>query len=111
MRDCPFCRRRALRQFDMETAWTVSYVPLNPVTPGHRLFVSHDHLQDASADPFATGKVFEAAAAWGELRAESYNLITSVGVEATQSIKHLHIHYVPRFEGDGLHLPWTGQKK
>jgi histidine triad (HIT) family protein len=25
--------------------------------------------------------------------------------------RHLHIHIVPRREGDGLSLPWTGQRK
>ena len=43
--------------------------------------------------------------------AASCNLITSVGAAATQTVKHLHIHIVPRHEGDGLHLPWTEQKK
>jgi hypothetical protein len=37
------------------------------------------------------------------------NLITSVGADATQSVRHLHIHVVPRREGDGLMLPWSGQ--
>jgi len=35
------------------------------------------------------------------------NVITSVGREATQSVFHLHVHVVPRREGDGLALPWT----
>ncbi len=35
------------------------------------------------------------------------NLITSAGREATQTVFHLHIHVVPRRDGDGLALPWT----
>lgn len=34
------------------------------------------------------------------------NLITSRGAAATQSVFHLHLHLVPRTEGDGLALPW-----
>ena len=40
-----------------------------------------------------------------------YNLITSAGIPATQSVLHLHIHIVPRYENDGLHLPWTDQRR
>jgi histidine triad (HIT) family protein len=39
-----------------------------------------------------------------------YNFITSAGKAATQSVMHLHIHIVPRQEGDGLLLPWSGQQ-
>jgi hypothetical protein len=42
---------------------------------------------------------------------ESFNLITSVGAAATQTVRHLHIHLIPRREGDALALPWTGQQK
>ncbi|MFI0712504.1 HIT domain-containing protein [Streptomyces inhibens] len=35
------------------------------------------------------------------------NVITSRGPSATQTIRHLHIHLVPRADGDGLLLPWT----
>lgn len=42
---------------------------------------------------------------------ESANFITSAGPAATQSVFHLHVHLVPRFEDDGLILPWTGQRR
>jgi diadenosine tetraphosphate (Ap4A) HIT family hydrolase len=37
------------------------------------------------------------------------NLITSDGAAATQTVKHLHVHIVPRRDGDGLTLPWSTQ--
>jgi diadenosine tetraphosphate (Ap4A) HIT family hydrolase len=37
------------------------------------------------------------------------NIITSIGPAASQTVMHTHLHIVPRTEGDGLHLPWTGQ--
>ncbi|MFE7574704.1 HIT family protein [Streptomyces sp. NPDC057521] len=36
----------------------------------------------------------------------SYNLITSKGRAATQSVTHLHLHLAPRRNGDSLALPW-----
>jgi histidine triad (HIT) family protein len=47
------------------------------------------------------------AARWGAEKNEDFNLITSRGKFATQTILHTHIHYVPRRENDGLFLPWT----
>jgi diadenosine tetraphosphate (Ap4A) HIT family hydrolase len=37
---------------------------------------------------------------------DSFNLITSAGRAATQSIDHLHIHVVPRTVDDKLMTPW-----
>ena len=112
MTDCPFCTRIAAHEYDAGDQYAVTFEPLNPVAPGHRLFASRAHLADALVRPVITGRVMEYAARWAfgnELR--PCNLITSVGAEATQSVPHLHIHLVPRFKGDGLALPWTGQQR
>jgi histidine triad (HIT) family protein len=82
----------------------VAFVPLNPVTRGHVLIASTAHVEDALADPVATAFVMRRAAEWATAPC---NLITSVGAEATQTVRHLHIHVVPRSEADGLALPWT----
>lgn len=82
-------------------------VPLNPVVPGHRLFIPYEHVADAGEDPNVTANVMRYASQYAKLRDVDFNLITSSGVAATQSVKHLHIHYVPREAGDGLRLPWS----
>jgi len=85
--------------------------PLNPVVPGHLIAIPSKHVRDAGADPVETSRVMAAAAAHAATMGCDYNLITSAGANATQSVFHLHIHIVPRHEGDGLTLPWTGQQK
>ena len=113
MSDCPFCRRVAASEFDISDQFAVAFEPLNPVTSGHLLVVSRQHVPDAGSHPLAASRVMALAAeivgplGW----AASYNLITSAGAAATQTIQHLHLHIIPREEGDGLRLPWTGQKK
>lgn len=114
MQQCPFCPEA----FDF-SGFTepmahgprvVSFVPLNPVVDGHRLFVPLAHIAHAAIDPNITGDVFGAAAEYAARNAESYNLITSGGAPATQTVKHMHVHYVPRAPHDGLPLPWTSQQ-
>lgn len=88
----------------------VAFEPLNPVTPGHTLFIPVAHHATASQVPHCMlGDVFGAAAAWAKGR--PYNLITSAGASASQTVFHMHVHLVPRAAGDGLALPWTDTHK
>jgi histidine triad (HIT) family protein len=111
---CPFCAIVAgtepatvVRRWDDALA----IVPHNPVVPGHLLVIPVVHVADAAEDPAVTGMVFARAAELAvppcNLLAREFALVTSIGAEATQTIKHFHGHIVPRQFGDGLPLPWT----
>lgn len=110
---CPFCQRITNGEYERgESPHIVFFEPLNPVTPGHMLFVPVGHVTDAVADPIAAAEAMVAAADFAATyQVGPCNLITSIGREATQSVFHLHVHLVPRRKGDGLHLPWTGQQR
>lgn len=86
----------------------VAFHPLGPVTPGHLLFVPRVHVTDAATDVEVTAAVFAEAARHAATLGcgGPFNLITSAGREATQSVFHLHVHYVPRAKDDGLMVPW-----
>jgi len=85
----------------------IAFVPLSPVTEGHVLIVPKHHVVDATEEPQVTADVMRAAAEYAD---RPCNIITSAGPEATQTVFHLHVHVVPRREGDGLPLPWTPQQ-
>lgn len=104
---CVFCRRINLGQFDFEDRDTVTFEPLNPVVPGHRLFLPKQHVESVMQKPWLSAQVVEVASAYARERGTDCNLIASVGPDATQTIMHLHVHYVPRHKDDGLRLPWT----
>lgn len=112
MADCVFCQRFRAHEFDVSGYGALSFVPLNPVTPGHRLFLPGRHVEDAR-DVGGLNSAMALAASWANdwqnnpSYDEDFNLITSAGPAATQTIRHLHVHYLPRRSGDGLHLPWT----
>jgi histidine triad (HIT) family protein len=109
--DCPFCDYKGPSAILDQTEYTYLIEPLDPVTKGHRLVVPWSHFTDFAQDSTLTALVMGDAAAyvrrlsrlWG---IEDWNLITSKGALATQTVFHFHVHLVPRRPGDGLSLPW-----
>ena len=112
MRDCVFCKiidgtlpAKMVAKFHL----AVAFKPLNPVTEGHILVVPKRHVTDFAEDPKVTSRTMAYASRLAYWIGGDFNLIASKGVEATQTVFHLHVHLVPRVPGDGLALPWTGQ--
>lgn len=111
MTGCPFCQRRRAGEYDPTGDPSVMrFEPLNPVTRGHQLFMPKLHLATPGDRPALAGLVFAQAVTYAAAQGKPHNLITSYGRPATQTVEHLHVHYVPRRRGDGLTLPWVGQK-
>ena len=109
---CPFCGRVKRGEYDYDDRWSVAFQPLNPVTSGHFLVVPRKHTASALTSPAATGRAMRFAAELAHMMGlDDFNLITSAGGWATQTVFHLHCHVVPRRPDDGLALPWTGQKE
>lgn len=103
---CPFCMR--IETHDYEQSYigvVVRFEPLNPVVPGHMLFVPSWHVEHPSGEGVRAAMGY--AESYGGRKRQAFNLITSSGTAATQTILHIHVHYVPRREGDGLLLPWS----
>jgi histidine triad (HIT) family protein len=110
--DCVFCDRVERGEYDYDDEYNVTFQPLNPVTPGHFLVVPRKHIKSALTVPISAGRAFAFAAELASLMDLSdFNLITSAGKYATQTVFHLHVHVVPRHENDGLVLPRTDQKR
>src|SRR5690606_9814475 len=108
---CVFCEIVAEREpatFVRRWPDAVAIVPLNPVTDGHLLVIPRPHVRDASESPHVAGLTMARAA---EIARPPFNIITSAGREATQSVWHLHLHIVPRREDDGLALPWCSGRR
>lgn len=106
---CVFCKRVVSGRYDEGDRDAVIFAPNRPVTPGHMLIVPRLHVTDAAHDPDTTAATMRLAAVYAVQSGVDFNLITSRGTLATQTVFHLHIHFVPRCENDGLTLPWTWQ--
>ena len=85
----------------------VAFVPLNPVTPGHTLVIPRIHVADFVQNSAVTAMTLRHAADLARRIGGDFDLITSKGAAATQSVMHLHVHLVPRRADDGLMLPWS----
>lgn len=112
MSDCVFCdiiARKAPAKIITRGLHSVVFEPLNPVTNGHVLVVPRRHVADFTEDPKVTARTMRYASRIAYWVGTDFNLITSKGVNATQTVPHFHVHLVPRSAGDGLALPWTGQ--
>lgn len=112
MKDCVFCRiisgHAPVEWVVNPDHWpdAVAFVPLDPVVRGHVLVVPKVHTPDFAADPEVYAATSLRAAQLMQWSQRPMNIITSRGVEATQSVFHLHVHLVPRARNDGLALPW-----
>jgi histidine triad (HIT) family protein len=125
--DCPFCNYGGPSPVLWERGGCFVIEPLGPVTEGHVLVIPRGHVESFVVDPWLAANVMETAAMWangrqfvtswgeGGRRARmdvlewptDWNVITSAGELATQTVMHLHLHVIPRREGDGLLLPWS----
>ncbi len=112
MADCVFCEYAGPSEVLMRSDWTTlpAYViePLNPVVEGHVLVIPEEHVEDWTQPPLnAAAEALYLASNWIEDHPGDYNIIASKGEAATQTVRHLHFHLIPRRSGDGLALPWT----
>jgi histidine triad (HIT) family protein len=113
MNDCLFCKIVAGEipaEKVYEDEYTLAFLDINPVNPGHTLVVPKTHatnIFDISAE--AWGHVCETARRIAgsiekAVGARGINLMMNNREHAGQVIDHVHIHLIPRHTGDGLRL-------
>jgi histidine triad (HIT) family protein len=96
----------------LEDETTIAFMDINPVNPGHALSVAKGHWPTVDVIPsdvlasVARTAQRVAKAVIGELKPIGVNLLQANGAGAGQSVPHLHIHVMPRREGDGVRLNW-----
>lgn len=85
---------------------------LGPATKGHALILPKEHYEDLFAMPeeLAAEAMKLAKRLAGiqkeRLKADGLNLVQNNGAAAGQTVRHFHIHLIPRYEGDGQTIGW-----
>lgn len=86
---------------------------LGPASRGHALILPKEHYKDiCEADEGIAAKILPLAAKIGAamksgLGATGFNVVQNNGASAGQTVFHLHVHVIPRYEGGPVMVSWT----
>ena len=115
MSTCVFCRivaKEIPATVVHEDQHTLAFMDIGQVNPGHVLVAVKKHAENIFAlDEAQAAAVFGAAAKVarairGAFEPQGLSVYQANGAAAGQTVFHLHIHLVPRHDGDGMALTW-----
>jgi len=112
--NCIFCQivaKKLPANMVYEDDEIIAFLDIRPINPGHTLVIPKNHVANLNElDPKLGGRLFQiagriaAALRKSGIRCEGINVWLADGKAAFQEIPHIHIHVIPRFEGDGLRI-------
>ena len=115
MSQCVFCRivaKEIPATVVHEDEHTLAFMDIGQVNPGHVLVALKKHaenifaLEDAQAAAVFRASAKVARAIRAAFEPQGLSVYQANGAAAGQTVLHLHIHLVPRYEGDGMALTW-----
>lgn len=89
---------------------------LGPASVGHVLILPKCHFDNIySLDDETAAHLFKVAvkianALKDALDLEGLNVVQNNGELAGQTVLHFHMHLIPRYKGDAVHVTWTPGK-
>jgi histidine triad (HIT) family protein len=88
----------------------IAFLDISQATKGHTLVVSKEAFQDALETPdevlsrmFVVAKKI-AKALKQSLKPKGFNFLSNVGEVAGQTVFHVHLHVIPRYESNDVTL-------
>jgi histidine triad (HIT) family protein len=84
-----------------------------PATKGHALILPKEHYADLFelSDEAASKALIVAKKVSAQLKdklnIDGLNVVQNNGETAGQTVKHFHIHLIPRYKNDGQHILWN----
>jgi histidine triad (HIT) family protein len=117
--DCVFCRIAAgqipsSRVYEDDRVF--AFLDISPLARGHTLVIpkSHavrfDELDADTAAALAEAVRQLAPRVITAVGGDDYNILNNNGASAGQVVRHVHVHIIPRREGDGLGYRWNAGK-
>lgn len=113
--DCIFCKI-ANGEIPSKTVYEDEnfrvILDLGPATKGHALILPKEHYanlfelpEDTAAAAMKVAKKLSAQMV-ENLGADGLNLVQNNGEVAGQTVKHFHLHLIPRYKDDGQNILW-----
>lgn len=115
MDDCIFCKIAngvipSATIFENDDVRVI--MDINPAAKGHAILLVKKHVANIfELDPDTAGRIFSvvpkvAAAIKKVTGCDGLNILQNNGTAAGQTVFHLHIHFIPRFENDKILMGW-----
>jgi len=118
MSDCVFCSivvGQIPSSKVYEDGLTLAFMDIGQVNPGHVLVAVKRHVENIfGLDDRLAAAVFQTAARVARAVQKAYapegvTLYQANGPAAGQTVYHFHLHIVPRYDQDGMHLAWPAK--
>jgi histidine triad (HIT) family protein len=118
MNDCVFCKivdGQIPSTNVHEDGLTLAFMDIGEVNPGHVLVAVKSHVENIfGLDDRLAAAVFQtvtrvARAVNKAYSPEGVTLYQANGSAAGQTVYHFHLHLVPRYDNDGMHLTWPAK--
>ncbi len=115
MEDCIFCKL-ANGEFPTNSIYEDDLfnviLDVGPATKGHALILPKEHAENlfdlpeetASAAMILAKKLGKRIV--DRLGADGLNVVQNNGEAAGQTVKHFHLHLIPRYKNDGQNILW-----
>jgi len=109
--DCIFCKivnKEIPKELTYEDENFIAFLDIKPRAEGHTLIIPKKHYKTILDMPNTLGNELQEAIKKVSLdlmqkgKAEGFNVLTNSGEVAGQIVHHLHVHIIPRREGDGM---------
>ncbi|MHA7984803.1 HIT family protein [Rathayibacter sp. CAU 1779] len=114
--NCAFCEIVARADPDAREIYrdadTIAFFPTEPAVLGHTMVIPLRHVADIwaldehSGERIAVTTLKIAGAIKSALHPHGLNIIQSNGRAAGQTVMHVHVHLVPRWENDRVGRIW-----
>lgn len=117
MVDCAFCK---MISGELEAIFVYqdpicsAFMSMQPINPGHVLLMPNDHhsalveLPEETAQHFfSISRQLSSSIRSSGVECEGINFYLADGKAAGQTIPHLQMHIIPRFENDGFELNFS----
>ena len=91
----------------------LAFLDISQTTIGHTLVVPKQHFDDIfSIDSDYAKHIFDVVRKLSinikeKLGIKAVNILNNSGELAGQTVKHFHIHIIPRYENDGQRILWN----
>lgn len=106
IKKCPFCKKNIKESSFVSSKNFIAIYNIAPILPGHSMIIPVKHYSKLiNLTPELRTEMMELSIEVINMlskafKSESYNWTIQDGIDAGQTIDHIHMHIIPRSEGD-----------